>query len=180
MAWSLAGNIRGPQGIQGIQGPAGAAAVGISPTLANATTVTETVVASFALPAGFLTAGALLNLWFFGQVSSTATVTYRLRLGTAGLITDALLIAFAASAAGVANAHTSVDGIVSCLTAGAAGTATAGGQAMLASGLIGPATAAFAAAAVNTTVAQKLSLTAQLSAAANTLTARGGALQKLV
>jgi hypothetical protein len=174
MAWTLAGNIRGPAGA------AGANAVGLLPTLANATTITETVVASFTLPASFLAAGSLLNVWFFGQVSSTATVIYRVRLGTLGTIADALAIQFATSAAGVANAHTSVDTIVACLTAGAAGTATASGQAMLASGVLGPATAAFAAATVNTTLALKLSITAQLSAASNTLTARGGALQKLV
>lgn len=148
-------------------------------TLTNATTATETVVAQFTLAANDLVAGSQLNLRSLGQVSGNATLTYKVRMGTAGTTADPVLVTFATSAAGVANAHTSTNIHIVCLTAGTSGTVTAGGQAMLASAILGPVTAAFAAATVNTTVAQKVSLTATLSAA-QTLTSRAAVLRRFI
>lgn len=145
--------------------------------LANTALITEVVIARFDLAANALVAGNMLNLRWHGQTSSTATIIYRLRIGTLGAITDALLAQFATSAAGVANAHTQVDALISILTAT---TATAGGNAQLVGATIGVTTGAFAAATVNLAVANRISLTAQLSAATTTLTSRAGVLSKMI
>lgn len=134
-------------------------------TLSNATGTGETVIAQWALSAGFLAAGRNLRLSAFGQVSSTATLTYRLRIGTAGTTADALVATFATTGAGTANDWTTVEMLIACLTAGASGTATAAGRATLASALVGIATAAYSAATIDTTAALKVSLTVQQSSA---------------
>lgn len=144
--------------------------------LANATVATtETVIASFDVAANYLTAGSVLRLAHAGQVSSTATLIYRVRMGTTGTATDAQLIQMTTSAAGVANQHTSLDLLVAMLTAT---TATASGDGRLASGRFGPATAAFAAATVNLTVANKITLTV-VQSVAQTLTSRIGVLNRI-
>lgn len=132
--------------------------------LTNGTGTGETVIAQWSLVAGFLSAGRNLRLSAIGQVSSTATLTYRLRIGTAGTTADALVATFATSAAGVANDWTSVEALISCLTAGVTGTATAGGRATLASAVLGIANGAYSAATIDTTAALKVSLTLQQSA----------------
>lgn len=144
----------------------------------NAVATTETVVAQFSLPAGYLVAGSLLEIRVTGQVSAAATLTYRVRVGTAGTAADAVVTTFTVTAAGVANAHSRVGAILSCLTAGTTGTMTGGGQVQLAAGVVGPATAAYAAATVNTTVALKVSVTL-VQSVAQTHTTRIGALRKV-
>lgn len=172
MAWNLAGNIRGPQGAPGV----GGGSTPIAATLTNATLVTETVVANFAIPANHLAAGSVLNVRLGGQVSAAATLIYRIRFGTMGTIVDPLVIQFATTAAGVANAHTSMDALVSALTAT---TLTAHGQAQLVGATVGPTTGAFAPATVNLTVANRLLVTVQQSVA-QTFTTRTGALSKII
>ncbi len=151
----------------------------IQGTLSNATLITETVIASFALPANHLVAGTMLNLRMLGQVSANATLTYRLRIGPSGVITDPLVASFVASAAGVANAYSSADMLVRCLTDGASGTIIAGGQAQLAGAVVGPVTAAFSAATVNTMQPRTLVLTLAQSAL-QTFTTRAATLGKVV
>lgn len=151
----------------------------IAGVLANNTVATtEIIVASFSVPAAYLAAGSLLEVDVLGQVSAAATLTYRVRVGTAGTTADAVAITFTTTAAGVANAHTRVKAILSCLTAGAAGTVTGNGQAQLVSAVVGAATAAFAATTVNTTVALKVTVTL-VQSVAQTHTTRVGLLRKV-
>lgn len=134
--------------------------------LASASTTTETVIAQWDLAANEASINDGMNLRVFGQAAGNATHIFRLRMGVLGTIVDPALVTFTTSAAGVANAHWSVDAMIAILSAT---TATAGGTAQLASASIGPVTAAFAAAAINLTMANKISITQQLSAAqANT------------
>lgn len=144
-----------------------------APTLTNNTVATtETVVARWSIPANALANGDELDLRLIGQVSSTATLTFRIRFGTAGTTADALLGAFVVSAAGVANAHHLLEALVAMLSAT---TATATGSSQLASGVVGLVTAAFAAATVNLTVANFLSITL-VQSAAQTYTSRAAKL----
>lgn len=115
----------------------------------NTVATTEIQVARWTIPANFLAVGSTLQLNLGGQVSSTATLSFRIRIGTAGTTADALLITFTTSAAGVANAYHYLDAIVSVLTST---TAEATGTSVLAAGTVGKLTAAFAAATVNLTV----------------------------
>lgn len=153
----------------------GASAFGVlgAPTLTNNTVATtETVVARWSVAANTLAAGTNLNLNLAGQVSSTATLTYRIRFGTAGTAADALLATFTVSAAGVANAYHYLDALISILSAT---TATATGTSQLGAGAVGNATAAFAAATVNLTVANFLTVTL-VQSIAQTYTSRAAKL----
>lgn len=153
---------------------AGAAPV-FTPVLSNdLVATTETVIASFAIPANTLVAGDNLDLDLHGQVSSTATLVFRLRIGTTGTAADALLCQFGTSAAGVANAYHYLNGVVSFLSAV---TATATGISQLASGTVGRTTLAFAAAAINLTVANFITVTC-VQSVAQTYTSRAASLKK--
>lgn len=143
----------------------GAAALSRIATIANATTTAETVIARWLLPENFFYPRGDLVVEARGQVSGTATLIYRIRVGVNGTTADALAATFTTSAAGVANAHTGVRAMVECLTAGATGTVTAGGVANLASASLSNLTAAFAATTVNTTQRLFVSITVQQSAA---------------
>ena len=138
----------------------------------NTVATTETIVARWSIAANALAAGDTLNLRSTGQVSSTATLTFRIRFGTAGTTADALLCAFTVSAAGVANAYHFLEALVAVLSTT---TATATGSSQLAAGIVGNATAAFAAATVNLTVANFFSVTL-VQSAAQTYTSRAAKL----
>jgi hypothetical protein len=75
-----------------------------APVLANATTITETVIARWALPANYLQAGDsfLANVGF--QCAGAGTVILKARAGAAGTIADTLLETLTTSVAQVANA----------------------------------------------------------------------------
>lgn len=151
----------------------------IVPTLANnAVLTTETVVATYSLGANYLTAGTLLEFSAMGQVSSTATLAFKVRIGANGLATDALAGTFATTAAGVANQYVIIRGHVHCLTAGSAGTAYAGGFIVFGNATVGMATAAFAAATVNTTVANKITITL-VQSVLQTYTSRTGVMEQV-
>lgn len=144
-----------------------------APTLTNNTVITtETVVARWAIAANAVAALDNLSLGSAGQVSSTATLTFRVRFGTAGTTADALLGTFTVSAAGVANAYHYLTAMVSFLSAT---TATVTGTSTLGAGTVGIATAAFAAATVNLTVANFLSITL-VQSVAQTYTSRAAKL----
>lgn len=144
-----------------------------APTLTNNTVATtETIVARWSIPANALASLDNLRADLAGQVSSTATLTFRIRFGTAGTVADALLGTFTVSAAGVANAYHFLDALVSILSAT---TATATGTSALAGASVSNATAAFAAATVNLTVANFLSVTL-VQSAAQTYTSRAAKL----
>lgn len=145
-----------------------------APTLTNNTVATtETIVARWSIPAYALASLDNLRPDLAGQVSGTATLTFRMRLGPAGTIADALLGTFTASAAGVANAYHFLEALVSILSAT---TATVTGTSTLASACVCNATAAFAAATVNLTVANFLSVTL-VQSAAQTYTSRAASLK---
>lgn len=145
---------------------------GVATLTNNTVATTETVVARWSVAANALANGDELDLRLIGQVSSTATLTFRIRFGTAGTVADALLGTFAVSAAGVANAHHLLEALVAMLSST---TATATGSSQLAAGVVGNATAAFAAATVNLTVANFLSITL-VQSAAQTYTSRAAKL----
>ena len=139
----------------------------------NAVATTETIVARWGVPANALANGNKLALALAGQVSSTATLTFRIRFGTAGTTADALLATFTVSAAGAAYAYHFLQAMVSILSAT---TATATGSSQLAAGVVGNATAAFAAATVNLAVANFLSVSL-VQSAAQTYTSRDASLK---
>ncbi len=139
----------------------------------NTVATTETIVARWSIAANALASGDNLDLILAGQVSSTATLTFRVRFGTAGTIADALLCTFTVSAAGVANAYHFLKTLVSILSST---TATATGTSVLAAAVVGNATAAFAAATVNLTVANFLSITL-VQSLAQTYTSRAASLK---
>lgn len=149
------------------------------PTLTNDTVATtETVVASFTLPPNFLSAGANFNLRLQGQVSSTATLTFRVRIGAAGSSADALIAAFPTSAAGVANNFVQGDLQLFCLTDGATGTVSGNGVIKFQAADLVPAAAAFAAASVDTTQQRILTVTL-VQSAAQTYTSRAASLTRI-
>lgn len=141
----------------------------------NLVATTETVVARWALPANYLSARMMLNLSFLGQVSSTATLTFRVRIGTAGTVADALAGTFTTSAAGVANAPVFGDIRLAVLTAT---TATVSGAVQLANATLGLLTAAFAPATIAPASALFVSLTL-VQSAAQTYTSREAVLSRL-
>lgn len=138
----------------------------------NTVATTETVVARWSVAANAVSSLDNLMVALAGQVSSTATLTFRIRFGTAGTTADALLSTFTVSAAGVANAYHYLNAIVSFLSST---TATATGRSTLGAGVVGVATAAFAAATVNLTVANFLSITL-VQSIAQTYTSRAAKL----
>lgn len=144
-----------------------------APTLTNNTVATtETIVAKWAVAANFPAALDNYVLDLNGQVSGTATLTFRIRFGTAGTIADALLCTFTVSAAGVANAYHYLEAMISFLSGT---TATATGTSTLGVGVVVVATAAFAAATVNLTVANFLTVTL-VQSVAQTYTSRAAKL----
>lgn len=142
-------------------------------TRTNSTVTGETVVAQWPIAANRPVALDNYDLSMAGQVSGTATLTFRIRFGPAGTTADALLATFTVSAAGVANAYHFLEAMVSILSST---TATATGSSQLAAGVVGNATAAFVAATVNLTVANFLSVTLAQSAA-QTYTSRAAKLR---
>lgn len=151
---------------------------GFIPSLSNSSVAAETVVARFALPSNYLLAGGNLGMRLSGQVSSTATLTFKIRLGTTGTISDPMLAAFNATTAGAINTYSFTDMIVSCLTIGTTGTATAGGIVWLGANGVSQVTAANVAGAVNTTVANFLTITL-IQSVAQTFTSRAATLTRL-
>ena len=147
--------------------------MGDAATRTNSTVTAETVVARWPIAANLPVALDNYDLRLAGQVSGTATLTFRIRFGPAGTTADALLCTFTVSAAGVANAYHNLAAMISFLSAT---TATATGSSQLAAGVVGNATAAFAAATVNLTVANFLSVTL-VQSAAQTYTARAASLK---
>lgn len=157
-----------------LQGQINAINLGIGAvTLTNNTVATtETIVTRWPVAAVAWSSGINLQLQQVGQVSSTATLTFRIRFGTAGTTADALLATFTVSAAGVANAYHYLDALISILSAT---TATATGTSTLGAGVVGNATAAFTAATVNLAVANFLTVTL-VQSIAQTYTSRAATL----
>lgn len=146
----------------------------IKAALTNSTVTGETVVASFAMPVNYLEQDDLL-VKLLAQVSATATLTFRLRLGTTGTVADALLGQFATTAAGVANGRVTGNILVDNV---GTNQYAAGGNMHLGNGVVGIVAAAFAAVTINPAVANVLTVTV-VQSAAQTYTSRFAALIKL-
>lgn len=137
------------------------------PTLGNATTTTETIIARWAIPANMVAAGDALNCRALFQAGGTATVAFRLRIGAAGTTADAVAATLTTSAAQVANAQITAD-----FTAYFPSTtqARATGFAIAQAAVLGTPTAANTTLTVSTTATLFVSITATLSAANTTTT----------
>lgn len=138
----------------------------------NTVATTESVVARWAVAANSAAANDNYDITQSGQVSGLATLTFRVRFGTTGTVSDALLCTFTVSGAGVVNAYHYLLATVTFLTAT---TATCNGITTLNGTSTGVAMAAFAAAAVNLTVANFLSVTL-VQSVAQTYTSRAAKL----
>lgn len=130
-------------------------------TLNNQTAQAEASVALWNIPANYLTAGMSFVIQVAGQVSSTATLTFRVRIGTAGTSADALVIQFGTTGAGLANQHIQAYIFVYVISST---TMSGGGHVIQGQAMVGQSTAAFAAATIDATVANKLSVNLSQSA----------------
>lgn len=159
--------------------PVGDSVRGVNPdptqTLTNNTVATtETVVAKWALPANYLSSGATLSGNFSGQVSSTATLAFKVRIGIAGTTADAIAATFTTSAAGVANQHIFGAILVSALSST---TMTAAGSIAFGTGNLSLVSAAFASIAADLTTALFVTVTL-VQSVAQTYVSRSGQLQR--
>lgn len=101
-------SVNGQTGEVTISAGASRARIG-PPTIANATSILETVVAKWIIPADFLLAGDSIRALVMHQSAGTGTLIYRLRIGAMGTIADSLLATLTTSAAQVANAQGRAD-----------------------------------------------------------------------
>lgn len=121
---------------------------------------TQAVVASLTIPAGLLVVGTVLRVRAYGTMTGTSpTLTARLRLGTAGSTADAQVCATGAATIPTGTGFV-IDGLVTVRTAGAGGTVVGNCQAG-GNNTAQQISAQSATAAVNTTVANILTLTLQ-------------------
>lgn len=122
---------------------------------------TETVIHQIALPANALLVGTTFRVRAHGTISAAAAGTFaaRVRLGTAGSSADVQVCGTALSGSVIAAIGWSVDAVVTVRTIGVGGTALGNlAQILGATPLL---TAQTATVAVNTTVADFLSITVQ-------------------
>ena len=146
-----------------------------APTLTNATAVTETVIARWAVPANYVNAGDAFHLKSAVQAGGTGTLIFRVRVGATGTVTDAVAITNTTSAAQAANAQVATDHLLYFTANGATGSVRGNGFVIAQAAVLGTPTAANTAVTVNTTAQFFVSLTVVQSVAA-TLTPLGAAL----
>jgi hypothetical protein len=137
------------------------------PVLANATTTTETVVAKWQLPANFLKAGIGINAYTSFLSGGTGTVIWRLRIGTAGTITDPLACQLTTSAAQVLNSR---GGANFSIYASNTTTLNASGFSIMQNSILGQITAAITNLTVVPTATIFISITEQVSVASACIT----------
>lgn len=160
-------------GVTSVNGSTGAVTVNAArarigpPTLANATTATETIVAKWVIPANFLLAGDSIRAVVMHQSAGTGTLIYRLRIGALGTTADAVVATLTTSAAQVANAQGTAN-----FTAHFASTTSVRGSgfAIQQAAALGTVTAANAAVTVVPTAAIHVSVTVTCSVAAANVT----------
>lgn len=154
-----------------------------------ATTTTETVAATYNIPANDATAGAVYKLtaWGIAGVTGTPTLTFKSRMGGVAGASNASIPLTASS--GVTNKVWRAELYVSILTTGVSGTWA--GQLVVQEGISVAGTNPVAAAvtrmdgsgvgAINTTVSNDLCITLQwgTSSASNTWTCRGFAAERI-
>jgi hypothetical protein len=128
---------------------------------ANATTITETVIARWAIPANSITALSSILAHVRLQAGGTATSIWRLRVGTTGTITDTLLSQCNTSVAQVANAQGGGEFVVEFPTPT---TAIGSGFAIMQNAVLGTSTVAGVTATIVPASIVYVSVTMQLSA----------------
>jgi hypothetical protein len=170
---SFNGAVGAITGVNSVNGQTGAVTVATArarigpPTIANATTTTETIVAKWILPANFLLAGDSIRARVLHQSAGTGTLIYRCRIGALGTTADAVLATLTTSAAQAANAQGTADFVVYFPNTT---TATGSGFAIQQAAVLGTPTAAGANVTVAPAAAISLSITVQCSAAAANVT----------
>ena len=163
-------------GVTSLNGQTGAVTVNVArarigpPTIANATTTAETIVARWVLPANFLVAGDSIRAVVMHQSGGTGTLTYRLRVGALGTTADALVAQLTTSAAQAARAQGRADFTVyfPSIT-----TATGSGFAIQQAAVLGTPTAAGANVTVVPANIIHVSITITCSAASAANVTRG-------
>jgi hypothetical protein len=152
----------------------------ITPTLANASTTSETIVAQFALPGNYFKAGRMNEVVWQSVQSGTATLTWKIHVGPLGTTADPVRT-FTTTAAGAANAHQLGRVIIACLTDGAGGTVAIDGlvtHGPTGSNSVTGITAA-GVPAVDTTVANYVTVSVTLGSSSQTLTMNAASISKM-
>lgn len=140
---------------------------GLTLVLGNATSVTETVVARWAIPANAIEAGDGIDFRVALQSAGNATVIWRLRVGANGTTADTLIAQCTTSAAQAANAQGNYQGHVYFpSTTQAQGS----GFAIMQAAVLGTTTAAGVTATIVPTNIVYVNVTVQLSAAQSSVT----------
>lgn len=140
---------------------------GLTLVLGNATSVNETVVARWAIPANAIEAGDGIDFRVALQSAGTATVIWRLRVGANGTTADTLIAQCTTSAAQAANAQGNYQGHVYFpSTTQAQGS----GFAIMQAAVLGTTTAAGVTATIVPTNIVYVNVTVQLSAAQSSVT----------
>ena len=91
----------------------------LTPPVVVANTTTETTIATYTLPAGFFSVGAMVRVMAFGFYSAAATPTIRVRIYYGATV---LLDTTAASANNATNGFTQLRAMITCTSTGATGT----------------------------------------------------------
>jgi hypothetical protein len=135
-------------------------------------TTTETLVLAARVPANAVMVGSVLR-WRASAIvaTTTATVTWRARIGTLGTVAGDTVVAdvVVTAAVGTANARSHYEGYLTIRSLGTGGTLEGEGYAITAATVANTTAAAAATSAVNTTTPWFLDLTATLSATAGTV-----------
>lgn len=130
----------------------------------------ETFLATFQVPANSVSVGQIIELTAILQSSSTGTFTPRIRIGTAGTISDSAVNVSGVSAAGAANSFVIVRAFVYVVATGASSTMAAAIQGVSTAASFTNATAAESLGNVNT--AAQFFITFAGTASAGTYTVR--------
>jgi len=133
----------------------------------NATTITETVIARWGIPASSITSLSSILARARFQAGGTATSIWRLRIGATGTITDTLLSQCTTSVAQVANSQGSAEFIVEFPTTTSA---IGSGFAIMQNAVLGTTTGVGATATIIPTAIVYISVTMQLSAINSSIT----------
>ena len=137
----------------------------------------ETLLFKVPIPANSVRVGQTFRIKMAGASSSTGTLIFRTRIGTAGTTGDAQAWISTTSAAQVANAHAGFDILMTVRSIGTAGTVIADGSAHAGAVMLPTLIGAPATAAVNTTVTEYIDVTCTCSV--GTFTAQVGVIEAL-
>lgn len=145
------------------------------PTLTNATATltTEQLVARWAIPANYISAGMGFNIHLTTQTAAASLLTFRVRVGAAGTTADSLVATFTATAAQAANAYQNV---IATLFANSGTTIRGAGFVVAQAAVLGTVTGANAAATINPAATVFVSVTLAEGTTAGVITVISAAL----